>query len=105
MEVSQNQKLFLFKKLGKELEQLRQQSQLSLETIGQYANIKQSDIQKYEAGSFEFGVVQIYLLMQWAAVFGKKLNITLEDFTQEERLENYELVKRKLLSFNRSLCG
>lgn len=105
MEISQNQKLIIFNNLGKELEKLRQQSQLSLSTIAQYANINQKEMEKYEAGSLEFGAIQLYALMQWAALFGKKLNITLEDFTMIERLENYDLIKRKLMAFNRCLCG
>ena len=105
MELSPNQKMIILKKLGEEFEQLRLQSKLTLDVAAQYANIRQSDMEKYESGSNEFGSVQIYVLMQWAAIFGKKLNITLEDFTQEERLENYEQIKRKLFSFNRCLCG
>lgn len=64
MEISQNQKLIIFNNLGKELEKLRQQSQLPLSTIAQYANINQKEMEKYEAGSLEFGSLQIYVLMQ-----------------------------------------
>ena len=96
MELTENQRYSLYEKLGAELKELREASSLDEETAAYYASISPACLNAYESGERELGKIQLYLLMRWAAVFGKKLKIELEDFSLQDKLESYERAKRNL---------
>ena len=102
MELTDNQKNFLYKQLGSELAKLREASSLDKKTVARYGNhISVENLERFEKGEPDFGNLRFYSIMRWAAVFGKKLKIELEDFTDKEKLEAYEKAKLKLADFQR----
>ena len=104
MELTKDQKYFLYEQLGDALALMRKESKLSKEIVAQYAEIQLSELDNLESGCPDFGNMKLYMLMRWAAIFRKKLRITFEDFSDKDKLAAYELVRNKLKDFNRYLC-
>lgn len=105
MELSKNKKTIFYQNLGSELSQLREASFLPEETVAKYANIAKEELANFEAGCADFGNLRLHAIMSWAGIFGKKLTITLEDFSDEEKVEAFELVKNKLSEVSRLISG
>lgn len=104
MELTKDQKYFLYEQLGDALALMRKESKLQKETVAKYAEISLNELDKLESGCPDFGNMKLYMLMRWAAIFRKKLKITFEDFTDKDKLDAYELVRNKIQDFNRYLC-
>ena len=101
MQLTENQRSFLFELLGDELKKLREEAGLDIQTAARYAGISLESFEKYEQGG-SMSNLSLHHLMRWAAVFGKRLDICLRDYSDSEKVDAYESAKKKLADLQRA---
>ena len=102
MELTENQRSFLFELIGDELKRIREEAGLDAQTAARYAGISLESFEKYEQGR-SMGNLSLHHLMRWAAVFGKRPDICFRDYSDCEKVDAYETAKKKLADLQRAL--